>query len=88
LHHDNAPSHTSFFTTGFFTKNNMTIALYFPLYPRLKTEKKGGRFDTIWVIEAESQAALNAYEIAQKSPRDRRVGQACYIPSSERFRFL
>jgi uncharacterized protein YecT (DUF1311 family) len=26
LHHDNAPTHTSFFTREFFTMNNITIA--------------------------------------------------------------
>jgi hypothetical protein len=39
LHHDNAPSHTSFFTLEFLTKSNITIVphpLYFFLCLRLK----------------------------------------------------
>jgi hypothetical protein len=43
LHHGNAPSHTSFFTREFLTKNNMTVILhppYFFLFPRLKIELK------------------------------------------------
>jgi hypothetical protein len=46
---DNALSHTSFFTRGFFTKNNMTVIPqppYFSVFP-------------IEVIETESQAVLN-----------------------------
>jgi hypothetical protein len=31
----------------------------FPLFPLLKIKLKGHRFDTIEVIEAESQAVLN-----------------------------
>jgi hypothetical protein len=62
LHHNNAPSHTSFFTTEFFTKNNMTVVSqpsYFSLFPRLKIKLKDRHFDTTEVIEAESQAVLN-----------------------------
>jgi hypothetical protein len=33
---------------------------YFPLYPRLKIKLKGRHFDTIEVMEAESQAVLNS----------------------------
>jgi hypothetical protein len=32
---------------------------YFPLFLRLKVELKGRHFDTVKVIEAESQAVLN-----------------------------
>jgi hypothetical protein len=63
LHHDNAPSQTSFFTREFFfTKNNMAVVPhlpYFSLFPRLKLKLKGRHFGTIDVIEAESQAVLN-----------------------------
>jgi hypothetical protein len=70
LHHDNAPSHTSFFTREFLTKNNTTVIPHppyspdlapcdFSLFPRLKIKLKGRRFDTIEVNEAESQAVLN-----------------------------
>jgi histone-lysine N-methyltransferase SETMAR len=70
LHHDNILLHTSFFTKEFLTKNNMTVILHqpyspdlapcdFSLVPRLKIKLKGCCFDTIEVIEAESQAVLN-----------------------------
>jgi hypothetical protein len=39
LHHDNAPSHISFFTREFLTKNNLTVAPhppYFSLFSHLK----------------------------------------------------
>jgi hypothetical protein len=44
LHHDNAPSHTSFFTGEFLNKNNMTVVPhppYFSLFPQTedKTER-------------------------------------------------
>jgi hypothetical protein len=61
LHHDNAPSHITFFTTEFFTKNNMIDVftnLTF-LFPRLQIKLKGSHFDTVEVMEAESQAVLN-----------------------------
>jgi hypothetical protein len=61
LHHDNAPTHTSFFTREFLTKRNMiplpTHSIF--LVPRLKIKLKGNHFDAIEVIEAESQAVLN-----------------------------
>jgi histone-lysine N-methyltransferase SETMAR len=53
LHDDNTPSHTSFFTREFFAKNKMTVV------SQLKIKLKGHRFDTIEVIEAESQAVPN-----------------------------
>jgi hypothetical protein len=55
-------SQTSFFTREFFTKYNMTVvphAPYFSVFPQLKTKLKGCHFDTIELIEAESQALLN-----------------------------
>jgi hypothetical protein len=54
FHHDNAPSHTSFFTRELLTKINMTVvphSLYFPLLPWLKTKLKGRHFDTTEMIE-------------------------------------
>jgi hypothetical protein len=70
LDHDNAPSYTSFFTREFLTKNNMTVIPHppyspdlapcnFSLFPQLKIKLKGYHFNTIEVIEAESQAVLN-----------------------------
>jgi hypothetical protein len=35
LHHDNAPSHTSFFTREFLAKNNMTVIPHPPYSPDL-----------------------------------------------------
>jgi hypothetical protein len=55
---DNALSHTSFFTREFFFTKNITLVPhppYFCLFPRLK----GRHFDTIEVMEAESQAVMN-----------------------------
>jgi transposase len=70
LHHNNAPSHTSFFTREFLTKNNMTLIPHppyspdlapcdFSLFHHLKIKLKGRRFDTTKAMEAESQAVLN-----------------------------
>jgi hypothetical protein len=62
LHRDNVSSHISFFTRKFLTNNNMTVVPhphYLSLLPRLKIKLIGRHFDTIEVIEAESQAVLN-----------------------------
>jgi hypothetical protein len=56
-------SHFTFQQEVFFTKNNMTDILhpaYFYLFPQLKMKLKGCHFDTIEVMEAESQAVLNS----------------------------
>jgi hypothetical protein len=53
-----------FFHQRFFTKNNITVVPdppYFSLFPRLKIKLKDRHFDTIEVIEAESQAVLNTF---------------------------
>jgi hypothetical protein len=58
------------FHQGIFDQNNMTVdphppyspdlaLCYFSLFPQLRIKRKGCRFDTIEVIEAESQAVLN-----------------------------
>jgi hypothetical protein len=50
-------------TKEFIAKNNITVVPlpdYFSLYPRLKIKLKVLHFDTIEVIEAESQAVLNS----------------------------
>jgi hypothetical protein len=61
LHHDNAPSQTSFFARKFFTKNNMTVVPHPPYFSVSPFEDlKGLHFATIEMIEAESQAVLNA----------------------------
>jgi hypothetical protein len=70
MHHNNAPSHTSFFTREFFTKNNITVVPHppcspdlppcgFSLFPRLKMKVKGHYFDILKVIKEESQVVLN-----------------------------
>jgi hypothetical protein len=62
FHHYIAPLHTSFSTREFLTKNNTTLvphSPYFSLFPRFKIKLKGRHFDTIDVIETESQAMLN-----------------------------
>jgi hypothetical protein len=64
LHLDNTPSHTSFFTRAFWTKNNMTIVPHpphFSLFPRLKIKLKCRHFDAIEVMEAELQVVLNTH---------------------------
>jgi hypothetical protein len=60
LHHNKAPSHTSFLTREFLTKNNMAVIPSHPtsLFPRLKIKLEGRHFDTAEVIEAELQAVL------------------------------
>jgi hypothetical protein len=57
----NAPSHTSFFTREFFTKNNMIVVPHPPYFSvsQLKINLKGHHFNTTEVIKAESQAVLN-----------------------------
>jgi hypothetical protein len=53
------------FRQGFFLpKNNITIVLdpaYFSPFPRLKIKLKDRHFDTIDVIEAESQVVQNTF---------------------------
>jgi hypothetical protein len=72
LHQDNTPSDTSFFTRESLTKNNMSVVPYppsscdlvpcnFSLFLRLKIKLKGHHFDTIEVIESESQVVLNTF---------------------------
>jgi hypothetical protein len=61
VHHNNAPFHTSFFTTEFLTKHKKVFVLHPPYFSisRLIMKLKGRQFDTIDVIEAELQAMLN-----------------------------
>jgi hypothetical protein len=61
LHHDNAPSHTPFFTRElFYPKQHDCLpeSPYFSVYP-IDDKTETPHFDTIVVIEAESQAMLN-----------------------------
>jgi len=69
-HHDNAPAHRSFKVLQFLAKNNMTVIPHPPyspnlapcdffLFPKLKLQMKGRRFDTIEEIQGESQRVLD-----------------------------
>jgi hypothetical protein len=61
LHQDNSPSQTSFFTREFLTKRNVTVIphpLYFSVFP-IENKTGSRHFDTIEVIEAETDAVLN-----------------------------
>jgi hypothetical protein len=49
-----------FFTREFLTKDNMTVVPTHPTFSRLRIKLKRRNFYTIEVIEAESQAVLNA----------------------------
>ena len=70
LHHDNAPSHTSFLTHQFLAKNKIAVIPHPPyspdlapcdffLFPKMKLKLKGRRFDTIEEIQAELQRVLD-----------------------------
>jgi hypothetical protein len=89
LHHDNALSHTSFFTRGFFlTKNNMTRpppTLLFSLSP---IEEK---IDTIEVIETEPQAVLNTlteHDFQDAFKNGRSTGNSAYSWKGTTFRVM
>ena len=71
LHHDNSPSHTALVLRDHFAKNSTHIVpqlLYSPdlapcdfwLFPKLKRQLRGHRFDTIEEIQAELKKALKA----------------------------
>jgi hypothetical protein len=63
VHHDNSLFHISSFIRDFFLlKSNMTGISHppnFSLFPLLKIKLKGRRFDTVEMMEEESQAVLN-----------------------------
>jgi histone-lysine N-methyltransferase SETMAR len=69
VHHDNAPAHADLLTRRFLTNNSVTVVPYPPyspylalsdffLFPKLKMELKGRRFQTVEGVQAESQAVL------------------------------
>jgi hypothetical protein len=63
LHHNNAPSHISFFTMEFLTKSKMTVVPhlpYFSLFPRFKIKLKDRHFGTTEVIKAEALGMVHA----------------------------
>jgi hypothetical protein len=62
LHHDNAPSHTSFLTREIFLPKTTWLSSFIHstfLFSRLKIKLKGHYFETTEVMEAESQTVLN-----------------------------
>jgi hypothetical protein len=63
LHHNNALSHTSFLTRNFLPKKHGCCPppiIHFSV-SQLKIKLKGSHFDTIEVIESESQSELNTF---------------------------
>jgi hypothetical protein len=70
LHHDNAPSHTSFAVRKFLSQHNITKPPHPPykpdlapcdffLFPKLKNHLKGHNFGTVENVEAAVTRALN-----------------------------
>ena len=70
LHHDNAPSHTSFTVREFLSQRNITMLPHPPyspdlapcdffLFPKLKTQLKGHHFGTVENVQAAATRALN-----------------------------
>ena len=70
LHHDNAPSHTSFAVREFLAQNKITTLPHPPyspdlapcdffLFPKLKTHLKGHHFGTVENVQAAATRALN-----------------------------
>jgi len=70
LHHDAAPSHTSFTVTEFLAQHNITTLPHPPyspdlapcdffLFPKLKTHLKGHHFGTVENVQAATTRALN-----------------------------
>jgi len=71
LHHDNFPAHTALSVRQFLMKNGMTTALhpsYFPdlapcdffLFPRMKRDLKGKRFQNVEEVREKTTEALKA----------------------------
>jgi len=70
LHHDSAPSHTSFAVRGFLAQHNITTLPHPPyspdlapcdcfLFPKLKHHLKGHHFGTVENVQAAGTRALN-----------------------------
>jgi hypothetical protein len=62
LHHDNAPSHTSFFTRDYFYQkqhDNRPPPNILLSVSQIKNKLKGRQFNTTEMMEPESQAVLN-----------------------------
>ena len=70
LHHDNAPSHTSFAVREFLAQTKITTLPHPPyspdlapcnlfLFPKLKTHLKGHHFGTVEIVQSAATRALN-----------------------------
>jgi hypothetical protein len=76
------------FTREFLTQNNVTVLPhppYFSLFSRLKIKLKGRHFDTIEVIEAESQKVLitlTEHDFQDAFKNGRSAGNGVYIRPS------
>ena len=93
IHHDNAPAHRSFKVSQFLAKNNMTVVPHPPyspnlvpcdffLFPKLKLQMKGRRFDNIEEIKEESQRVLEQFQKGTSrdaSKHGRNAGTAVFV---------
>jgi len=76
IHHDNTPAHTALRIGQFFTSQDMTLVPHPPyspdlapadtfLFPRMKRDLKGRRFDTLEDVFATSTRALNSIHLVE-----------------------
>jgi len=76
IHHDNAPAHTALRIRQFLTSQGMTLVPHPPyspdlapadffLFPRMKGDLKGRRFDTVEDVIAASTRALNSIQVKE-----------------------
>lgn len=76
IHHDNAPAHTALRIRQFLTSHGMTLVPHPPyspdlapadffLFPRMKRDLKGRRFDTVEDVIAASTGALNSIQVEE-----------------------
>ena len=76
VHHDNAPTHTALRICQFLTSQGMTLVPYPPystdlapadffLFPQMKRDLKGRRFDTVEDVIAASTRALNSIQVEE-----------------------
>jgi len=102
IHHDNALAHRSFKVPQFLAKNNMTLIPHPPyspdlvpsdffLFPKLKLQMKGRRFDTIEEIQEESQRVLDT--VPKGTPRDaskhgRNAGTAAFVQKGSTLKLM
>ena len=76
IHHDNAPAHTALRIRQFLTSQGMTLVPHPPyspdlapadffLFPQMKRDLKGRRFDTLEDVIAASTRALNSIQVEE-----------------------